>query len=459
MQESIFERTIKLVVFLGDLFFLNMLLIVLYFRGHFIIHPIDLPWFIFLALTNISWLVVLFYTNPYKIFRMAKTGAVMRDIFFAVFQHFLITSTLLYLFEFEQVHFWSLASVYSVFLMAVLIWRLAFIVFLRNQFVRGYHVQQVAVLGYGYLAIQLQRYFNQHPEYGYCVSGFFDPYQKTEKKVGDMQAFYRHVADNQIGEVFCCVPDVSHVQVKEVINWCEDKFIKVKVLNEFRAFTLKGIELEQYDNIPVLRVTALPLDDKRYQLLKRIFDVLFSVIFFITIGWWLFALIAILIKLNSQGPVFFKQKRAGQNNTPFTCYKFRTMHVNDQADSVQATKHDPRVTRIGAFLRKTSLDELPQFINVIAGDMSVVGPRPHPLLLNERFVSRINKFMVRHSVKPGITGLAQVKGYRGETQLLHDMKGRFRFDVFYIENWSFVFDLKIIFKTVVNILDGSEKAY
>jgi putative colanic acid biosysnthesis UDP-glucose lipid carrier transferase len=341
----------------------------------------------------------------------------------------------------------------------VLSWRLIMIYFLRWYRSRGKNLQRVAVLGYGSLAIQLQRFFQLHPEYGYKISGFFDYQARSEKKLGDINAFYAHVLENRIDEVYCCVPYVSYPQVREVIDWSEDKFIKVKVLNEFRAFSLKGVELERYDNIPILSVTSLPLDDKRNQLLKRIFDVAFSVLFFTLIGWWLFAIVALLIKIDSKGPIFFKQMRAGKNNSKFMCWKFRTMELNHQADTFQATRHDPRITRIGALLRRSSLDELPQFINVLQGTMSIVGPRPHPLLLNEVFSQRIGKFMSRHSVNPGITGLAQVKGYRGETRELHDMKGRFRLDVFYIENWSLPLDLKIIIQTIAHLFKGSEKAY
>jgi putative colanic acid biosynthesis UDP-glucose lipid carrier transferase len=459
MQETIFSRTVKLIIFLGDIVFLNALFLILYFSGHLIIHPIDRSWLLFFGLSNVSWLLVLFYSNPYTVFRTVKTGQAISEITFAIFQHFLITSTVLYLFHINQVHEWSVASVYLVFLFVVSGWRLLFIFFLRAYRKRGKNLQYVAVLGYGLLSIQLQRFFQKHPEFGYRISGFFNVEQRSEKKVGGIDDFYSHILENNIDEVYCCVPDVSYPQVREVINWCEDKFIKVKILNEFRAFSMKGVKLEHYDNIPILNVTSLPLDDKRNQLLKRMFDVVFSVVFLITIGWWLFALLAVLIKIDSRGPVFFSQWRAGKNNSHFKCLKFRTMYVNDQADTLQATRSDPRITRLGGFLRKTSLDELPQFLNVLIGDMSIVGPRPHPLTLNERFATRIGKFMARHSVKPGITGLAQSKDYRGETQQLHSMMGRFRLDVFYIENWSFVFDMKIIVDTVIGLWIRNDRAY
>jgi putative colanic acid biosynthesis UDP-glucose lipid carrier transferase len=169
-------------------------------------------------------------------------------------------------------------------------------------------------------------------------------------------------------------------------------------------------------------------------------------------------LLAVLIKFESKGPVFFKQGRPGLDEEEFYCYKFRSMQINKTTEK-EASKNDPRVTKIGRFMRKTSLDELPQFFNVLFGDMSVVGPRPHLWSQNKTYGNRIKKYMVRHYVKPGITGLAQVRGYRGEIETEEDMINRIKFDVFYIENWSFAMDVKIIVQTVINIFKGEEKAY
>lgn len=205
--------------------------------------------------------------------------------------------------------------------------------------------------------------------------------------------------------------------------------------------------------------TAIAIDESSNQLLKRSFDLIFSSIFFVTVLSWLIPVIALLIKLESKGPVFFIQQRNGEGNRPFGCIKFRTMLVNNEADTKQATKDDPRITKLGAFLRKSSIDELPQFINVLKGDMSLIGPRPHPIKLNEKFEPLIANIMSRHYVKPGITGLAQCMGYRGETNTLADMENRVRLDRFYIENWSFWLDIKIVFLTVVSLIRGSDKAY
>ncbi|WP_375583180.1 sugar transferase [Cyclobacterium xiamenense] len=174
---------------------------------------------------------------------------------------------------------------------------------------------------------------------------------------------------------------------------------------------------------------------------------------------WLFPIIGVLIKLTSKGPLIFKQLRHGKDNIPFYCYKFRTMYVNDQADTVQATKNDPRITPIGKILRKTSLDELPQFFNVIKGDMSIVGPRPHAVPMNYKFSAEIDNFMFRHTVKPGITGLAQAKGFRGETRDFYDIYSRCKLDIFYVNNWSPLLDLKIIFWTILSLLLHKDQAY
>ncbi|EON75903.1 sugar transferase [Lunatimonas lonarensis] len=193
--------------------------------------------------------------------------------------------------------------------------------------------------------------------------------------------------------------------------------------------------------------------------LKRVFDVIVSGVLFVVVFSWLFPLIALLIKLDSKGPVFFRQLRHGKNNVPFYCYKFRTMHPNREADFKQATKNDPRVTRLGAILRKTSLDELPQFINVLLGEMSIVGPRPHAMPMNDRFSAEITNFMYRHTVKPGITGLAQAKGFRGETKNFYDIYSRCKLDIFYVDNWSLLLDLKIIVWTAVSLLIKKTEVY
>lgn len=192
---------------------------------------------------------------------------------------------------------------------------------------------------------------------------------------------------------------------------------------------------------------------------KRIVDLFLAIFFLVLVGSWLFILLAIIIKLESKGPVFFKQLRHGYRNKPFYCYKFRSMKYNPSGQFYQAQKNDPRITKVGKFLRMTSIDELPQIINIIKGEMSIVGPRPHAVTMNEDLSSKINIFMCRHLVKPGITGLAQCKGYRGEIKEDRDINFRLKYDLFYIKNWNVSLDLATIYWTIKHLLFNNENAY
>jgi len=264
---------------------------------------------------------------------------------------------------------------------------------------------------------------------------------------------------HEIHEIYCCVPNVNRDQLQQLVNFGLDSLIKVKLIVASGSQGEQALQLEQYDKLPGFNMATLALDEARNQVGKRIFDLVFSILVGLLILSWLIPLIGLLIKIDSKGPIFFIQKRHGRSNVLFDCFKFRTMIVNHEADSKQASKNDERITRVGNILRKTSLDEVPQFINVILGNMSLIGPRPHPIKLNERFSTKIANIMSRHYVKPGITGLAQCMGYRGETQELMDMENRIRMDRYYIENWSFWLDIKIVFLTIVSLLRGSDKAY
>lgn len=211
--------------------------------------------------------------------------------------------------------------------------------------------------------------------------------------------------------------------------------------------------------VPYLSLYKVALNRPENKLIKRLFDIFFSLIFLCTIFPVIFVVVAIITKITMPGPIFFRQKRSGLNDKDFYCLKFRSMKVNKDADILQATKEDPRKTKWGNILRKTNLDETPQFINVLLGNMSVVGPRPHMLKHTEKYSKLIDKYMVRHFVKPGITGWSQVSGLRGETKELSQMENRVKGDIWYIEHWSFVLDLFIIYKTVINIFKGEKNAY
>ena len=213
------------------------------------------------------------------------------------------------------------------------------------------------------------------------------------------------------------------------------------------------------ESFPIISLRPEPLENADNAFKKRVFDMLFSGFVIIFILSWLFPILAILIKLESKGPVFFKQLRSGRNNKNFWCYKFRSMKVNSESDTKQATKEDDRITMIGRFLRKTNLDEFPQFFNVLLGSMSIIGPRPHMIKHTEQYRAIIDRYMVRHYFKPGITGWAQVNGFRERQTLMNLMEARVNHDIWYFENWSLMLDIKIIFQTVINMFYGEKNAY
>jgi Undecaprenyl-phosphate glucose phosphotransferase len=266
---------------------------------------------------------------------------------------------------------------------------------------------------------------------------------------------------NRIDIVYCALPGTRRADITDLMEFCERNTIRFRVIPSVDSFipVVKTTDLEFHGSVPVSKLRREPLDHRANRAWKRTFDVVFSALVILLVFSWLFPILALLVKLSSPGPVFFRQQRLGRDNKEFACWKFRSMRVNAEADTKQATKNDPRVTRVGAFLRKSNLDEMPQFFNVLMGQMSVVGPRPHPLRLNDQYRDIIDKYMVRHFVRPGITGWAQVSGFRGETRTPELMERRIELDVWYLENWSFWLDVRIVVKTVTNMLGKDPNAY
>jgi len=348
---------------------------------------------------------------------------------------------------------------YLIFSVFVIAWRVGFVYTLRYYRSKGFNVRNVMIVGYGPIGRGLERHFQDNPRMGYVFKGFFDHKTNQKEVVGSVVDVPVFAKENNVDIIFCCLPKLYEDDVKSLIDFAENNLIKIKLLSDFSKITNKEFHVQKYGNIPVLNVSSIPLDKPFNRIVKRTFDLIFSFLVMVLILSWLIPLIGLLIRLESPGPIFFIQDRHGRGNRYFPCWKFRTMIVNKEADSQQATKNDSRVTKFGNFLRKTSLDELPQFINVFLGNMSVVGPRPHPIKLNDEFKPKIDRFVQRHAVKPGVTGLAQAKGYRGETTRFSDMYGRVKLDRFYVKNWSIWFDFKIIVLTVYSIVWKNEKAY
>ena len=325
----------------------------------------------------------------------------------------------------------------------------------------GNNFRTTVVVGFGDSSKKIIKLFQSKSNLGYKYLGFFsDKESKNKYFLGIVNDLFKFTDNTTVDEIYCSLSELSQEQIKKINKFAIEKNIALKLIPNTDELYSKNQSVEFYDDaLMVLNVNKLPFEFAENFYKKRIFDIFFSVFVILFVLSWFIPIIWILIKLESKGPLIFKQKREGLNGEEFVCYKFRSMKINDMSDKVHATKNDVRVTKIGAFLRKTSMDELPQFFNVLLGDMSVVGPRPHLESLSLEYQKDVDDYLKRHIVKPGITGLAQISGYRGEIKKKSDIKNRVRFDIFYIENWSFFLDVKIIIQTVLNVFKGEEKAY
>lgn len=342
-------------------------------------------------------------------------------------------------------------------------WHVVFRLLLKFYRRKGYNYRQVILIGAGANALRTYESLSSS-DFGYRINGFFSDVIKEQgsfpaKYLGKLSDIEEYATENKIDDIFCTVQAGQEELISELVLFSEKNMIRFHIVPEFDKFFRRKYSLQFIETTPVLSLRYEPLQSFSNRFIKRCFDIIFSGIFLITLFPIIYIILGLIIKITSSGPIFFKQKRTGIRGKEFYCLKFRSMKVNKEANKVQATKDDPRVTRIGAFMRKTSLDELPQFINVFKNDMSVVGPRPHMLQHTELYSSIIDKFMVRHLVKPGITGWAQVTGYRGETKTVEEMEQRVKRDVWYLENWTFFLDLKIILLTVKNAVKGEKEAY
>ena len=303
-----------------------------------------------------------------------------------------------------------------------------------------------------------------HKSTGYRVMGYFDdePDEKMNKNIpylGKLDTVIDYLNSHGIDNIYSCLSSSRSQLIMQTIHWTDQNFAHFFHVSHMRNYLHHRMYLDTVGDVPVLSLHASPLNEIDNRFIKRAFDLVMSGLFLFTVFPFIYIIVGGIIKITSPGPIFFKQKRNGINGKEFWCYKFRSMKVNKDADKLQATKNDPRKTKFGDFMRKTNIDELPQLINVFLGDMSLVGPRPHMLKHTEEYSALIDNYMVRHLMKPGITGWAQVTGFRGETKELYQMEGRVEADIWYMEHWSFLLDLFIIYKTFANVVKGEKEAY
>lgn len=326
---------------------------------------------------------------------------------------------------------------------------------------KGRNTRSLVFVGAGINHRALYKCMTNDISTGYRVLGYFDDtpskhFEGLIPMLGNVEDTTKWLSNRKVDMLFCNLPSWRANQILEIIDYCENHLIHFYSVPNVHNYVSHSMQVEFLDDIPVLTLRYEPLRHPSARLAKRIFDIAFSLTFLIFFFWWILIIVTIITKITMPGPIFFIQKRNGIKGKEFNCIKFRSMKVNSNADKLQATLNDPRKTRWGDILRKTNIDEMPQFINVLLGDMSVVGPRPHMLLHTEEYCGQIDKYMVRHYAKPGITGWAQVTGNRGETKYLWQMEERIRKDIWYVENWNFMLDIRIIIMTIFNMF-GREK--
>ncbi len=325
------------------------------------------------------------------------------------------------------------------------------------------NIRNVLIIGAGELGKNFFNMINGHTDFGYNFIGFLDDSSTGGETLGKINELDNILPENKVEEVVIALPIYASSQLDGIIKICNRHAVRVHIIPDYFKFLSKKFEVTMMGNFPIITVRSEPLAEFHWRFVKRSLDIIFSVFAMISILSWLYPLLFILNRFSSPGPVFFVQDRVGTGNKIFKCYKFRTMHTgNKSINKYQPTvDDDPRVTRIGKFLRKSNIDELPQFINVLKGEMSVVGPRPHPVAFNEIYKEMVDEIKIRSWVKPGITGWAQIHGMRGDVPDYEENKKRtvkrIEFDLWYIENWSFWLDIQIILTTVWQMVKGDTK--
>ncbi len=410
----------------------------------------------FFIYISVLWLFISFYNRFYEVQRNTRIIQVLTLIIKQILIYAVILYAFIGFFKQPDISRLNLGN-YLLLVFGILTFFKFLVFFLLNKYrsALGGNIRLVVVIGKNEKTRQLIKIFKSRLDFGYKFMTQF-----SVKEDGfSLSKCFDYIIDNDVDEIYFSVAELSNKQINELIDFADNNLRELKFIPDNKEIFSKKLKYEYYDYIPVLSLRNIPLQEPLNKFIKRLFDILFSLFIIVFILSWLTPILAILIKLESKGPVFFKQSRNGFNYKEFDCYKFRSMTPNKNAHSQQATKGDSRITKMGKFIRKTSIDELPQFFNVLFGDMSVVGPRPHMVSHTNMYARKVDKFMVRHFVKPGITGLAQVSGFRGEIETDKDIINRVKYDIFYVENWSILLDIKITVQTFINALRGEKKAY
>jgi putative colanic acid biosynthesis UDP-glucose lipid carrier transferase len=451
-----------------DLFILNLS----YFLSRIFLYEImneNIPesfyssYFLFWLLINASWIIISFYFGIYNeksilhFETFTKRSAQVYFLWIVIMLFYLFFSR-----EFKLSRFFIISTI-TIFGTGLIINRFLYLSIKKYFRKQSNLLSKVMIIGYNDTARKLENYFEEEG-LNMRLVGFVENSENVSELTHhpifpDITKTIKVAEDLDVQEIFSTISPEQNHYIYQLMKDAEMKCIRFKVVPDLSVFFTKPVLIDYIRDLPVLSFRSEPLEDIGNRVKKRILDIVVSALVVIFILSWLFPLLGLLIYLESPGPILFKQIRTGKNNKPFYCYKFRSMRINKDADSKQATKNDSRVTRIGRFIRKTSLDEFPQFLNVLKGEMSLVGPRPHMVKHTNDFSKMVDHYMIRQFLKPGITGWAQVNGYRGEIFNDEQIIMRVRNDLWYLENWTIWLDIRILFLTVYNVMKGEKNAY
>jgi len=427
---------------------------------------------IFLLLLNFTWLVASFVNQVYNQANVQSIEALFKKMLCTFLTQVILLSVGLAFIE--HIQFFNI-YVFYIFLAQILgTGVVRFTIYFSERLYpkMNHYKKKIVIIGDHDLASLLERYFLKN-KLSFNLAGSFTDFntevidERNSKKINRLKDTVKFAIENNLDEVYTTQFPEQCQDLHGVLSLAEKNCVRVKYVTSFiqykkeeEAFANSSYIFNNfYDGIPILVNRREPLSSIGNRIVKRLFDIVFSLLVIVFLLSWFLPLMILLIKLESKGDALFLQLRSGKKNKPFYCYKFRSMNMNKDSNNLQASRNDPRITKIGAFMRRTSIDELPQFFNVLFGNMSVVGPRPHMLKHTEEYSQLIDKYMVRHFLKPGITGWAQINGFRGETKHHEQMLGRVKHDIWYMENWSLFLDIKIMYKTVVNAVKGEENAF
>jgi len=416
--------------------------------------------FILLAILNFLWYFVANVINFYEDFHTKIFSFQTAGIFkITIVQTF--TAVLFIFFVKEGLFTRNFIIFYTMLLAAFASARVVIVraILIRIKS-REKNLWNLLIIGAGEIGRGFYEMMEKHKEFGYNFVGFLDDSGSLKDKViGETKDLEKVIVEKRVDEVVIALPFYASDLLDEIINICNVQAVRVNIIPDYFRYVSKQFQVNMLGDFPIIRVRSEPLAEAHWKFIKRLFDIFFSLLVIVLIFSWLYPVIFILDKIYSKGPVLFKQDRIGAENKIFKCYKFRTMHLELAQEKYQPlTENDPRITKIGRFLRKSNMDELPQFINVLKGEMSVVGPRPHPIPYHQVYQQMVSEIKIRSWVKPGVTGWAQIHGSRGDVEDYEMNKKRtikrIEYDLWYIENWSFWLDVQIMLMTVWQMVKG-----